>query len=890
MGTIAGPSLVEGYDVDRALSLLSPANFGRSAPQGCFDHLVILIKHIANVIFKIVNLICGDHLWYTNAMALQIVKHYFNNLPNPQIDRKIVQLYLALQERANGEVSYVEGIDLNAARARQQQFIDLQREELERAANERAREELRAEFTSGETGNLTLLEAAKHFIQDRDGLDDIPELLKHRDQRLKNYTFSLTNETLPPQTDAERAEVFKKHYQDLCEIYAPRAYSVKHSDRQAGVTCDPDPAYANAKDPYDLFRIALKAAMEELGYKASDLSTPYFRRSVEMKHACRLAVFKLLSQASVRTDRCDGPYVAFNEHLTAKYQSPNVIFEEDGTGFHMDPKVCFNRDIFSSTDIGCDPEGTRRLIAELEQSNELETFKEHLFDNLSIDHPAMSTARNLIDVMAGQIQERYSKKLLPMLMRDLKGQSDPELPELDEEIDFQTFTKDAETPYQYIFRSLLYVAQEFANSGLINDEDLYGGDAYDALKILICRKAAFEMLSEATIPHDFRIKLSEHVELECGKYYAYEPSLESPGVLSAKTRYVPNELCGIGSETDLASDPIKAKTLMKSMTPSEMEFFQRYIYADNQEKLYRLKGITDPALINLKSTVRAELQRMPLQRQRLILDAYAELSNLDLFIQEKYFVQMLPSITNTLQIQEGAAPTAISLIKKPGIDKLVAQDVLMQFVHGPSAADISIKERPIRETKTRYPVRWSQYPNNAYGAIEHQNETLPNPARCGNCMFGALSIEIFGQRAYRDIEYYATVLRRAAAEYMLANKDQFIFSMIEADDYLQGRNESEESIMRRLRPVLERKLEAWCHLLTNTLEWGTGRELEAIAGVFGVPIHVFYMAQPMRIGSAQDGIEEGVIQPNGIMGGRFTGAPIRMTFNGAHYQPIRLRT
>jgi hypothetical protein len=398
------------------------------------------------------------------------------------------------------------------------------------------------------------------------------------------------------------------------------------------------------------------------------------------------------------------------------------------------------------------------------------------------------------------------------------------------------------------------------------------------------------MLSEAVTPHDFRIKLSEHVELECGKYYAYEPSLENPGVLSAKTRYVPNELCGIGTETDLASDPIKTKTLIKTMTQSEIEFFQRYIYADNQEKLYRLKGITDPALINLKSTVRAELQQMPADRKRIILDAYAELSNLDLFIQEKYFVQMLPSITNTLQIQEDAAPTAISLIKKPGIDKLISQEILMQYVHGPSTADITIKDRPIRATNTRYPVRWSQYPNNAYGAIEHQNDTLPNPARCGNCMFGALSIEIFGQRAYRDIEYYATVLRRAAAEYMRANKDQFIFSMIEAGDYQQNSNESEESIMRRLRPVLEQKLEAWCNTIQNTLEWGTGRELEAIAGVIGAPIHVFYMSQPMRIGSAQDGIEDGVIQPNGIMGGRFTGAPIRMSFNGAHYQPIRLRT
>jgi hypothetical protein len=104
------------YHVSTALRLLDPADFGPLEPRGCLDHLSLMIKKLAISILRIINCICGDHQWYDNRTAAQMVNQFIAdnnpNLHDHPLYHPICQLSRALQRRANSHLSDLQGVQL----------------------------------------------------------------------------------------------------------------------------------------------------------------------------------------------------------------------------------------------------------------------------------------------------------------------------------------------------------------------------------------------------------------------------------------------------------------------------------------------------------------------------------------------------------------------------------------------------------------------------------------------------------------------------------------------------------------------------------------------------------------------------------------------------------
>lgn len=106
------------HDIETALRFLGPADLHDQAPQGCLDHLILMIKQLAVFLFRSFNLICGDHQWHNNLSARQIVMQYYGSqrtiqedAENVHLAHRVEHLCAQLELRANGDVSYAEGIN-----------------------------------------------------------------------------------------------------------------------------------------------------------------------------------------------------------------------------------------------------------------------------------------------------------------------------------------------------------------------------------------------------------------------------------------------------------------------------------------------------------------------------------------------------------------------------------------------------------------------------------------------------------------------------------------------------------------------------------------------------------------------------------------------------------
>jgi hypothetical protein len=118
--TVTNNCLIGTHYVETALSLLGPANFGSSEPQGCLDHIALVLNHIAIFVLKLFNLICGDHQWYDNDIARHMIEQYSANpQPNTPLDQQVRQLFNALLLRANGTVSYADGLNADFLQLRE---------------------------------------------------------------------------------------------------------------------------------------------------------------------------------------------------------------------------------------------------------------------------------------------------------------------------------------------------------------------------------------------------------------------------------------------------------------------------------------------------------------------------------------------------------------------------------------------------------------------------------------------------------------------------------------------------------------------------------------------------------------------------------------------------
>lgn len=110
--TVEGTNRVAGYNINIALNLLGPANFGVQTPQNCMEHLILIINRIAFSIFRMINFLCGDHRWYDCQTARLIIEQYCEDpARDPALEARVRQLHDALMVRGSNNVSYAEGLE-----------------------------------------------------------------------------------------------------------------------------------------------------------------------------------------------------------------------------------------------------------------------------------------------------------------------------------------------------------------------------------------------------------------------------------------------------------------------------------------------------------------------------------------------------------------------------------------------------------------------------------------------------------------------------------------------------------------------------------------------------------------------------------------------------------
>lgn len=882
------------YSVDNALYYLGPADFGTEEMyEGCF-YPCMLIQHICITIMRVYNVLFGDGLWYTNKIARDLVQEHFNHPTNSaELDRKINCIFNELRSRSAGSCSFADTINPPSP-PNAEQFI---RPTLDRFAHapsltpsatsleSESRKRFKMFFQQGKTGNIHLLNLQGHY---ENSAREFMQILPNLEQSLESYEYRIP-EIAERSASGALQENCIRVYQELCAALCPRAYTPT-AELANGIVSEKNSLYASAKDPYDLFKAALADALRELEVPVSSLYNPVFVEAQDMLNAYRLAIFKLLAQANLDVNSCTGPKVAFNHHLSAMYQRPKLTFAPDNTG-EIEPKIFFTADILSTTNTGCDPVGAISILKSFEKAGMLDICKNHIIGHQESIHALMDTLKGQIDTMAEQMKERYGQHIIPMIIADFhENQETPNEPPPAnfEALDFSGATAEAQTPYQLIKLGMLWASQKYATLGLLNENDVLGGPAYPYLRKLIGRTVVFEILNRAAVINDFNIKLTNALELDCGKFYEYLPASDHSNTLTPHLRYIPHELGGDGTEDDLATDPIKAKSLMNKLSPSEILLLEKYLLASSLKQLYALKEITDENLLDLDERVRVELQQIQPDRQRIIQEIYAEIAAIEQHVSDHYFNLFSCDILDTVRIPENAPVTAVAFIHPQTEHNLLKQDVQWQFLPEDIRKDVIIKNRPIRTIGAAQKATLKDFQSKGRsGAIDAQNYVIHNPARAGDCMFGALALEIFGLHIVQNIDHYVTILRKAVVDYILTHKEQFRDGMAKETDQPYP-YEREENFLKRIEPELDRRLEEYCHAIQDRQEWGTGLELEAIAEIFGVPIHIFYVNKLMRIGS--DGIEDGVIQPNSILGSKYDGAPIRLKYTGTHYCPIHLIT
>lgn len=746
-------------------------------------------------------------------------------------------------------------------------------------------------FNKGETGNIILRKSLRSLSRQGDDPTTIQQTLQVMQESLQNHSYLLD------EVENATNETYSKMYQDLCNIYGEREFNYRtENEHTEEVISEKNAFYANAQDPTDLFGRALCDACRELHsdpVRHRD-PAPTFRTNGYL-----LMMLNLLLQADVKADDCAGPYVQFNNYIKVRYQKPILIFAQEGT--EMVPQVVFNTDCISSTFCGCDPEGARRILKSLEDQNLIGAFKDYLFENVPPAHASMPLLKKLMLQMNAAIEAHYSTTIIDMKCNRLyyqgtsEARNHPELtiPDL-KSATFKTYTRNAETIYEYMSRAATWMAQKYANKGLLNEDDI-SSEAYTYLTKLISSNAIFEMLKNTMRINDFQLSLNENITFGVGKFFSFEPTLEDARQLSAHERFIPHMFGGSGSTNDPASDPIKAKALMQKLTQEEQVFAERYILSVPLLNLYEVKGIADEQTLNSLRDIREELAQMDPEKQHIIRDLHTEILKMQEHFAEAHFNDLFLLILDTIAIPENASPIAISFAQPAPEAPLVYQEILWEYLPADTDRNKIACKNPPRNAGTSVKVSWRNYRGHRDAALRAQNRVLENPARCGNCMYGALAIEIFGLNPHRDssmIEHYAGVLRQTAANFILRNPDNFLHAMSDPTNDHQHPGETNEDFAQRMQPILRERLQNYCRKVRDNqrsnLEWGTATEMSAISSVFGVPIHVFYINRPMDIGT--EGIDEGVILPNTMIGSNFAGAPLRYMYTGNHYKPIRLIT
>lgn len=921
-------STIDGFNLDKALDFLGPLNYEEYAPRSLGDHLLIIIKNIVVHILRQFNYYFGDQKWYDNQTARAIVITYINQEKNLELTsdchKKVAQIFEELHFRSFDELS--SSYAANLAEMAYEKGIDFLIEDISDSLDfgvlpqHNLYQINNGILTHKSTGNLTLkadLEKRKSLIKNDKAraelifLQSLP-LIEKRYREMKMFL-----DVDPKIAEEKYAAMFK----DL----------LKRSDfpdgyKEDGSLIDPslsldieyfnfDKEYGCLKDPLLLFDKALIRASNELLLSQKfnqHLHEPFhfdqegallknqgffsffsFFRSRnltdnEIDNLCAFAVIDLLRHACIDYTDCHHK-VYFSPTISASYQKPFVAFVKI---YEKSWPICtFKRDLFSSEHVGADPEAAYCFVKEIENLGNIDHFKNAIKNrNFSSFSTIERMAYNLIKVMAKHLKLNYleSVRKLYLPVSSVKKQG------------FEEVVKEAKSSTEFFRQAFLYFAQEYANLGLFDQEDLTN-ENISLIQSLLAKKIVYETLILATIKDDFTLNLNDFVELKFGTFFSYEINQDNTSELICKERAIENELFDSDFDSSHSLDPIYTAWLFKSIQTSksgssELDFLRLALLSQLEFNLFKSKYFTDELQDDLDESFKNYdfkvkntqflLRKLSKSSRKVINELRYGIFGMASSLVQNYFKKkdMAQEIFENVTFSSPSKPKIPSenLFDILKTDIREAKEVEFRFIPESLRPHITIKHRRERldlldECHRADKLSYYTYAS-LKNAVSMQNDIITNVAQVGNCGFGALAMEIFeGYANSFNIDKLSWQLREITANYIRTNSQNYLEKMLR-----EGENFEPSMAFK-----LSQRLESYCRSL-NCGSWITELEFEVISCLFGVPIEIINLDLPCKVGS--NGIDVGLILPNLCYGSNFKGSPIRLILkNGNHFEVIKLK-
>ncbi len=540
-------------------------------------------------------------------------------------------------------------------------------------------------------------------------------------------------------------------------------------------------------------------------------------------------------------------------------------------------------------------------MRKLQEKNKLNQFKDSFLKmNPFNDFKPNSDEAILCDLLttiAEQIRDRYGAKMMPMITafsqgkKLLAGKSFENLTlspnrSFENEIPYDSYVNSAQTPYQLFLLSFIWSTQKLASAGLINKKDKWG-EALAIFKKVVCCEALLKILYKATIQDEFTVKLSDHITLPCGKFYAHEPSEENPNVLVAVEHFIENELSGKGDIDDPSSDLISIISMISKFSPEEKNLFLNYYSVNYLKSLYTLKSIQENEMLDVIKT-KEDFDQLPNERKEAFKSLATELSDPLKRLDEKYFNWMGAPIWENVKLLKNPLPTILKPVNIVSNEEKIEQPIQFKYLDESFHQLVTFQNAPLCNKPPKELIQdWNKVQGRSLEekiviGIGTQYLIIKNQTNYGNCMYGALSRIIFGKNVDdSNVDYFSGQLRKAAAKYMRDHKDQFTSHMSIPSD-IKKQNETDENYQKRLKPILEERFVTYCSDLEDKCKCGTELEMMVISDIFGVEVQVFNTRGKLCQ------IVDGIIQPNAGVGNHYKGKqPIRLIFvDGNHFKPL----
>lgn len=694
--------IIDGYDVDTAIRLLGPADMGNAAPKRPMQKLILLIKEIAVTFLKILNLIFGDHRWYSKAAARRIVWAYLTSDKveiTPEANAKLRSLYGELSQRklARSSDSYTKGIDF------------------EKLLSERLKRE--SLIHNNQMANLTLNNLERQYRESGMSESAVREAVYMDARRYKEPSHLLPgiSSSAENSTVQELDENAKKWIQHQLETLAPRI-SLK---KTVGFSCKgglpPDPLYAEIWDPYTLCAVAYQKALDEL-HERSHLP----KDEIEKLHTnaiYQLAVLNLLLQ-SILELICDGKsHLRINKHLTSTYSPPKLVYEPDIEG--LKPRIIYQTELFSSMDIGGDSTGTKNLLNQSSEED-IEKFKSMLLNDSDKQSDILY---ELIDTMAHQFRLRYGTAIsAPIVISE-------EPPNISAVIE----------------KSFLEEAQKYADHGLITCKD----DLWDNnLFLLLSNSVVFTILKNSQLIDQSTLEINPLVRIQCGSYIFLEPSEKHPRILTASTYTHSHPLGEVDNEEYPAGDPIKARKLINELNQAQVIFLEKYVNRNAFYACLKSKGLENSDGILTPHQIYQDFQHLEPSTRNLIQQASFEFMRMGRFLSFKYSQLLRYKIQMELKLRDGPATIAFLQHQEVPIKKTI-KEVQSEYLPSYLRTFGSTKEKTIQTGEVKVKVvqsdLYSASVDKKLELLHSQNKIIDNYGKNNNCVARALALGIWGQ-------------------------------------------------------------------------------------------------------------------------------------------------